>query len=91
MINGIGFYFCSCERGYEMDRSGKCNAPSGSGPTVLYFSGLTEIRSCEIPCNNNSDLIMDDIEKVGQAMGVAYDLTDDRVYWADVSHKFIAR
>ena len=90
-VNGNGNFFCECEIGYELDRSGNCKAFDGTGPAVLYFSGVTEIRSREIPSNNNYGLITDDREKVRQAIGVAYDSTDARVYWAYVSHKFIAR
>ena len=94
-INGNGNFLCECEVGYQLDHSGNCKALSLTGPAVLYLSGATEIRSHKLqraffPLNNYG-LITEDGEKVRQAIGVEYDSTDARVYWADVYYKFIAR
>merc|ERR1739848_536078 len=66
-----------------------CKTYSSAGPAVLYFSGNSEIRSREI----NSDhyaLITDDDKKVKQAIGVAFDPTASRIYWADVKLQVVA-
>jgi hypothetical protein len=89
-LNGIGDFFCECAFGYKLDKSGNCKAESFHGKAILYFSGVTEIRSREISDNNHYALITDDHSKVRQAIGVAYDSNDARIYWSDVSHKFIA-
>ena len=56
---------------------------------MLLFSGVTEIRSKEIPSNDHYTLITNDKKYINQAIGVAYDPTDQRVYWSDVRLKLI--
>jgi len=88
-VNKIGGFYCECDFGYELDENGGCKTYSSAGPAVLYFSGNSEIRSREI----NSDhyaLITDDGKKVKQAIGVAFDPTESRIYWADVQLKIVA-
>jgi len=86
-INEIGGFYCDCDLGYDLDENGDCR--SYASTAVLYFSGNTEIRSREIN-NEHYSLITDDEEKIKQAIGVAFDPTESRVYWADVKYKFIA-
>ena len=73
-INGIGDFFCECAFGYKLDKSGNCKAESFHGKAILYFSGVTEIRSREISDNNHYALITDDHSKVRQAIGEKYNL-----------------
>ena len=68
-INGIGDFSCECAFGYTLDGTGNCKAESFHGKAILYFSGVTEIRSQEISDNNQSALITDDHSKVRQATG----------------------
>ena len=71
-LNGIGDFFCECAFGYKLDKSGNCKAESFHGKAILYFSGVTEIRSREISDNNHYALITDDHSKVRQAIGEKY-------------------
>ena len=73
-LNGIGDFFCECAFGYKLDKSGNCKAESFHGKAILYFSGVTEIRSREISDNNHYALITDDHSKVRQAIGEKYNL-----------------
>ena len=73
-INGIGDFFCECAFGYKLDKIGNCKAESIHGKAILYFSGVTEIRSREISDNNHYTLITDDHSKVRQAIGEKYNL-----------------
>ena len=50
---------------------------------------MTEIRSREIPGSGHYNLITNNQSKVRQAIGVAFDTSEQRIYWADVSHKVI--
>lgn len=72
-----------------MDNDGNCRAESRYPPAVLYFSGVTEIRSREVPSDNRYALITNDRSKVRQAIGVAFDTAEQRIYWADVFYKVI--
>ena len=71
-----------------MDKNGNCRA-KGLTSATLYFSGVTEIRSREIPSANHYTLISKDKSKVRQAIGVAFDPNNQRIYWADVALKMI--
>ena len=73
-LNGIGDFFCECAFGYKLDKIGNCKAESFHGKAILYFSGVTEIRSREISDNNHYALITDDHSKVRQAIGEKYNL-----------------
>merc|ERR1712168_1471281 len=89
-INERGKFYCDCEFGYDLDDNGDCRASHRfADPAVLYFSGNTEIRSREVT-SEHYRLITADEKQVKQAIGVAFDPTESRIYWADVKHKFIA-
>jgi integrin beta 2 len=89
-VNEHGGFYCDCDFGYELDENGDCRAGDiYASPAVLYFSGNTEIRSREVNSDHYS-LITDDEKKVKQAIGVAFDPNESRIYWADVKLKFIA-
>ena len=81
-LNGIGDFFCECAFGYKLDKSGNCKAESFHGKAILYFSGVTEIRSREISDNNHYALITDDHSKVRQAIGEKYSLINFDPFWS---------
>lgn len=72
-----------------MANDGNCRADISYPPAVLYFSGVTEIRSREIPSDNHYSLITNDRSKIRQAIGVTFDTSEQRIYWADVFYKAI--
>ena len=55
---------------------------------MLLFSSEKEIRSMKLPQARYSSVIKN-ATLVEQAIGVSYDITDNRVYWTDVSRRVI--
>ena len=88
-VNGLGDFFCECESEYFLTQSGDCRV-NGTEPSQLLFSSDKEIRIMDLPDKDNYDLVAGrNNDHLKQAIGVAYDPIERRVYWADIVLKKI--
>ncbi|XP_071943214.1 low-density lipoprotein receptor-related protein 2-like [Antedon mediterranea] len=79
--NAIGSYICGCVDGYASEDNGaKCKHITGGDPYLL-FSNRYYIRNITVDAHVES-LVRDGFENL---VALDYDLTEGRIYFADVS------
>ena len=80
-MNLPGSFQCSCHPGYVQDGKG-CKAENQSA-ALLFFAGKTEIKGVHLH-NMTAFTVTDNEEYAHQAIGIAFDALNSRVFWTDV-------
>ncbi|GFO50674.1 low-density lipoprotein receptor-related protein 6 [Plakobranchus ocellatus] len=79
-------HVCACPMGLELRADAQtCIVPDA----FLLFSSRSEIRRLSLETNYNNQLIP--IQGVKKAMAIDFDISDNRIYWADGELQQISR